>query len=52
VQFDVADGPHRLFIWKANCEFAESTIDVRQDLDLSVEGKELPKPSPYARWEG
>jgi hypothetical protein len=52
VSFDVANGLHRLFVWKADCEFTESTHDVQQDMELAVEGKELPKPSPYARWEG
>ena len=52
VSFDVASGVHRLFIWRANCEFDESMHDVQQDLVLTIDGRQMPAPSPFARWEG
>ena len=52
VSFDVAAGSHRLFIWKANCEFEESFHDVHRNLTLVIEGLQSPPPSPFARWEG
>lgn len=48
--FTVAPGEHNLFVWKADHEIPELTLDVAADMEVRLEAIALPPDDPYARW--
>ena len=50
--FEVPDGEHRLFIWKAGYDAPERTIDVAKSENLRIEATVLPEENPDAYWQG